>query len=183
MKESGIDRLTDAQRDVLRRWRRRQSAKEIGRDLGITHWAVNERLRSARRVLGADSSNEAARMLAEAEAPDGYNRIVYDPATVADPASADIMARSEGEVDLASGPSRGARLREERTPFRAGASYWPAVRLPLPRFRGDKNDLSLRSRLTWIGALALGIVITVGALITISWGVVRLVGQIFRTLS
>jgi len=60
-------RLTGAQRKVLRLWSTRRSAKEIGRELGITHCAVNERLRSARRILGVGTSAEAARLLAAAE--------------------------------------------------------------------------------------------------------------------
>ena len=62
-----IARLTDAQRQVLRAFHARKSAKEIGREIGVTHWAVNERLRAARRVLAVATSAEAARMLAQAE--------------------------------------------------------------------------------------------------------------------
>lgn len=183
MEDQRLERLTDAQRDVLRRWHRRQSAKEIGRELGISHWAVQERLRHARRALGVESSTEAARLLADAEAPGDYKRVVYNTRTVADRASADMMAGSEGEAEQASRSADGIEFREERTAYRAGAPSWPNVRLPLPRYRGDRNDLTVRKRLIWIGVIVLGIVVTVGALITISWGVVRLVGQLFRGLS
>ena len=60
---------------------------------------------------------------------------------------------------------------------------FPGLRLPLPRYLGDRNDLTIRTRLIWIGAIAIGIVVALGSLITISWGVVRMVGQIFRTLA
>jgi hypothetical protein len=57
------------------------------------------------------------------------------------------------------------------------------TRLPIPVGEGDHNQLSVRSRLLWIGALALAIIVAVGTLITISWGVVRLVAQVIRTFS
>lgn len=44
-----------------------KSAKEIAVDLGISHHAVEKRLKMARTKLGATSSLEAARMLGEAE--------------------------------------------------------------------------------------------------------------------
>lgn len=60
-------RLTEREKDALRRWLDHKSAKEIALDLGITHHAVEKRLKMARTKLGAGSSREAARMLAGAE--------------------------------------------------------------------------------------------------------------------
>lgn len=66
-----INRLTPREKEVLRAWLDRKSAKEIALDLGITHHAVEKRLKMARTKLGAGSSLEAARMLASAE---GYGQ-------------------------------------------------------------------------------------------------------------
>lgn len=175
---TNVAKLTEAQREVLRLWHTRKSAKEIGRDLGITHWAVNERLRSARRVLGVGTSGEAARLLAAAEAGDTYKRIVCDADTVAGTEDSVLFRQADEDGEWPSRTSRHHAVREERVPYEAAGLS--GLRLPLPRYRGDRNDLSIRTRLIWIGAIALGFVAMVGALITISSGVVRIIARILR---
>ncbi len=70
-------RLTAREKEVLRAWLDHKSAKEIALDLGITHHAVEKRLKMARTKLGAGSSLEAARMLAQAEGmSQGYGQAV-----------------------------------------------------------------------------------------------------------
>lgn len=72
-----ITRLTTREKEALRAWLDHKSAKEIALDLGITHHAVEKRLKMARTKLAAGSSLEAARMLAEAEgASAGYGQAV-----------------------------------------------------------------------------------------------------------
>ena len=72
-----INRLTEREKEVLRAWLNHKSAKQIALDLGITHHAVEKRLKMARTKLDAGSSLEAARMLAEAEgAWAGYGQAV-----------------------------------------------------------------------------------------------------------
>src|SRR3982751_4181834 len=68
-----LSRLTEREKVCLRQWLQHKSAKEIAADLGISHHAVEKRLKMARTKLGATSSLEAARMLAEAE---GYGQAV-----------------------------------------------------------------------------------------------------------
>ena len=68
-----LSRLTESERVCLRQWLQHKSAKEIAADLGISHHAVEKRLKMARTKLGATSSLEAARMLSEAE---GYGQAV-----------------------------------------------------------------------------------------------------------
>src|SRR5947209_248955 len=62
-----LSRLTEREKVCLRQWLQHKSAKEIAADLGISHHAVEKRLKMARTKLGATSSLEAARMLVEAE--------------------------------------------------------------------------------------------------------------------
>lgn len=76
-----INRLTEREKEALRAWLNHKSAKEIALDLGITHHAVEKRLKMARTKLGAGSSLEAARMLAQTEgasegASEGYGQAV-----------------------------------------------------------------------------------------------------------
>lgn len=59
--------LTDREKATLRLLLAGHDAKSIARELGLSVHTVNERLREARRKLGAASSREAARRLAESE--------------------------------------------------------------------------------------------------------------------
>ncbi|HEX8653858.1 MAG TPA: helix-turn-helix transcriptional regulator [Allosphingosinicella sp.] len=68
-----LSRLTEREKVCLRQWLNHKSAKEIAADLGISHHAVEKRLKMARTKLGATSSLEAARMLGAAE---GYGQTV-----------------------------------------------------------------------------------------------------------
>jgi DNA-binding CsgD family transcriptional regulator len=68
-----LSRLTEREKVCLRQWLQHKSAKEIAADLGISHHAVEKRLKMARTKLGATSSLEAARMLGAVE---GYGQTV-----------------------------------------------------------------------------------------------------------
>jgi len=68
-----LSRLTEREKVCLRQWLQHKSAKEIAADLGISHHAVEKRLKMARTKLGATSSLEAARMLGGVE---GYGQAV-----------------------------------------------------------------------------------------------------------
>lgn len=67
-----LARLTEKEKDCLRRRLRHQTAKEIALDLGISPHAVEKRLKVARAKLGVSSSLDAARLL---EAAEGYGRL------------------------------------------------------------------------------------------------------------
>ena len=64
---TGLDALSDKEKDALRLLLRGHDAKSSARDLGISVHTLNERLREARRKLGTTSSREAARVLLAAE--------------------------------------------------------------------------------------------------------------------
>lgn len=53
--------LTERQRQCLEGVLKYKTAKQIGRDLGITHHAVEKHLKAARVKLGADDTLQAAR--------------------------------------------------------------------------------------------------------------------------
>jgi len=53
--------LTERQRQCLEGFLERKTAKQIGRELGITHHAVEQHLKAARKKLGAADTLEAAR--------------------------------------------------------------------------------------------------------------------------
>lgn len=72
-----VKRLSEREKEVLRAWLGHKTAKEIAIDLGISHHAVEKRLKLARTKLDAGSSLQAARILAQAE---GYQPTVAAPA-------------------------------------------------------------------------------------------------------
>lgn len=53
---NSLSRLTEREKVCLRQWLQHKSAKEIAADLGISHHAVEKRLKMARMKLGATSS-------------------------------------------------------------------------------------------------------------------------------
>ena len=80
-----VANLTDKEREALRLWLGHATAKEIALDLGVSHHAVEKRLKSARQKLGVQTSLEAARILAGAER---YGQAAYQSPEVALPTHA-----------------------------------------------------------------------------------------------
>src|SRR5438067_10671749 len=56
-----VPQLTERQHQCLEGFLERKTAKQIGRELGISHHAVEQHLKAARRKLGAQDTGEAAR--------------------------------------------------------------------------------------------------------------------------
>lgn len=82
-----LPELTERQRRCLEGFLARKTAKQIGRELGISHHAVEQHLKAARKKFGAADTLEAARRYAA----DAYTTVepyyaapeVSDSATVA----------------------------------------------------------------------------------------------------
>jgi DNA-binding CsgD family transcriptional regulator len=119
-----IDDLSEVQKASLRLLHRGYNAKEIGRMHGVSPATVHQRLTAARKVLGAERSKEAARILAEAEGAPIYDRIIYD------------------EIHIASDASDEPSSWLSRLPW------------PLPTRRRPNNDLSFLQLLASIFGLA-----------------------------
>jgi len=64
--QAALARLTDNEKECLRRRLLQQTAKEMALDLGISPHAVEKRLKMARAKLGLSSSLQVARLLAAA---------------------------------------------------------------------------------------------------------------------
>lgn len=75
-----LAKLTEREKVCLRQWLQHKSAKEIAVDLGISHHAVEKRLKMARLKLGVASSLQAAQML---DAAEGYQQAVPQPPVLA----------------------------------------------------------------------------------------------------
>ncbi|RYD65850.1 MAG: hypothetical protein EOP58_06660, partial [Sphingomonadales bacterium] len=72
-----IATLTEREKICLRQWLQHKTAKHIAADLGISHHAVEKRLKIARIKLGTTSSLDAALLLREAEQSD--QTVAYPP--------------------------------------------------------------------------------------------------------
>jgi DNA-binding CsgD family transcriptional regulator len=73
---AALERLTDREKDCLRRLLRHQTAKEMAIDMGVSPHAIEKRLKMARTKLGVSSSLQASRLLAISE---GYQTTVPQP--------------------------------------------------------------------------------------------------------
>lgn len=71
---SDLARLTEREKECLRRWLKHKTAKEIALELGISYHAVEKRLKVARTKLNVFSSLDAARLLAKEEREEGYGQ-------------------------------------------------------------------------------------------------------------
>ena len=82
-RSSGMSRLNDSERAVLRLLAEGHTAKSIATTIGSTTAAVNERLREARRKTGVGSSRELARLLKAQEICDEQIEVFLPPAAAA----------------------------------------------------------------------------------------------------
>ncbi|WP_294071833.1 helix-turn-helix transcriptional regulator [Sphingomonas sp.] len=93
-----LDRLTDAERRVLRMLAEGHTAKSIARATGSTPAAVNERLRQARRKTGVGSSRELARLIRSQESRHdeiGMATARRPVAPIAEPAAEPLRPQTE----------------------------------------------------------------------------------------
>ncbi|HEX8262447.1 MAG TPA: sigma factor-like helix-turn-helix DNA-binding protein [Allosphingosinicella sp.] len=77
MDRDRLARVSEGQRACLRLVLEHRSSKDIARVLAISPHTVDQRIRFAMKALGAGSRVEAARILAAAEAEQGYQPLIY----------------------------------------------------------------------------------------------------------
>lgn len=168
MSPDGLEKLTEAQRDCLRRVLQHMTSKDIARELGISPHTVDQRLRVAVKTLGVSSRVEAARLLAEHEGlgASAYQPTVYQSPLVVPP---DVFA----SFDLASagvhrtpGQEFGEQVRERQLSYQAFVpESAPPIPLPFPVKAGEANTLSGVQRVGWIIAIAFLSAIAFGAVL------------------
>lgn len=114
MPNSGLDQLTEGQRDCLRLVYNHMTSKDIARVLGVSPHTVDMRLRTAMKTLNVDSRIGAARLLVQEEAggsttPDAYQPLIYqapelvppvEPAKMATPGSTDGPVANASDSQL-----------------------------------------------------------------------------------
>lgn len=162
MSRDRVDKLTEGQREVLRRVDRHMETKEIARELGISPDGVNQRVKAAMRTLGVNKRRDAALLLAEAEGLNAYPPLVYPPRDIApggDPATLGPSTESGREQV----PAMIGAMREEQAAFEAVPQLRSQrFRLPLPVRGGRPGDLNVLQRLGWIFGMMLMIAFAFG---------------------
>lgn len=167
MTNSEMDGLNDGQRDSLRLVLANLNSKEIARELGVSPHTVDQRLRTAMRVLNVQSRFEAARKFALMDPENTYQPLIYQsPAVEPRPKNGKLGRSTErtgservGAMgDVANVDGGGAVISLERSETRRR-------RLPIPHMHGEKNDLGAVERMGWTIAIAIGAALSFGGLI------------------
>lgn len=162
MSRNLVDRLNEGQREVLRRVNRHMETKEIARELGISPDGVNQRIKTAMRMLGVNKRRDAALLLAQAEGQDPYQPLVYPPRDIASAADPGTFGSST-ENGREDGPASIGAMREEQAVFEAVPQLRPQrLQLPLPVRGGRPGDLNALQRLGWIFGMMLMIAFAFG---------------------
>jgi DNA-binding CsgD family transcriptional regulator len=142
-----MPRLTERQRQCLEGFIARKTAKEVGRELGITHHAVEQHLKAARKKLGATDTLGAARLyVAQGRATTGP---YYGPSDV---------SFGSGEERLPSQPAQGPSL------LRDSATEEPRM----------LQTLSAMQTLMAIGICGVGMIIILSLVVAVADGVAQL---------
>lgn len=143
---SRVANLTAKQRECLHLVVLRKSSKEIARILEISKPAVDQRLVSARRVLGASTRAEAALIYARASGT--YDRILYDPVGIP-------LHETHGPEGLLDEGSRLSKLDEVAIPCGCDPDHdlnvWPQI------LKETEGNWRIAQRIAIIIVLTIGI--------------------------
>ena len=172
MDSKRIARLTEQQRACLRLVYAHLTSKEIAPRLGIEPGSVDQHIKAAMKTLGVDGRRAAARILAEHEAAQPIQPLVYQPPDLAPPSDSFTFVPPIESGWQPSGLSGGA-MREEQASFRVATSGG-APTLPFPIGTTRPGDLGWLTRLAWIAAIAIGVALAFGALVSGIEALVRL---------
>jgi DNA-binding CsgD family transcriptional regulator len=163
MDRKRIARLTEHQRTCLRFVYQHMTSKEIAPLLGVEPGTVDQHIKAAMRILGVGDRRTAARLLAEDEGLSAVQPLVYQPPEIVPPLDSATFGPpiESGRNYRASGEA----LREEQASFRVFSSVG-APALPLPIGNSRPSDLGWLTRLAWIAAIAIGVALAFGALVS-----------------
>jgi DNA-binding CsgD family transcriptional regulator len=159
-----IAKLTEQQRACLRHVYAHLTSKEIAPIMGIEPGSVDQHIKAAMKTLGVGDRRTAARIFAEYEGRDDSPAVAYPP------------LQQDGPQDsynfvppIVSGwqphESAGASMREEQAFFRV-ATPTGTPTFPLPIGSSKPGDLNWAARLAWIAAIAIGVALAFGALVS-----------------
>jgi DNA-binding CsgD family transcriptional regulator len=169
-----IAALSVGQLEVLRLVDRHLSSKEIAGQLGISSHTVDQRIRTAIRILGVTRRQEAARLVALAEP---YQRLIHQ-APYLDPTGQPIdqdgaISFQIRHADRAVGTGDGEVLETEQ----GAAQPRSSLVLPWSTRSNPRNEMSIGHRLLWIFGIAMGASFSVGMYLAGLESLARLAGH------
>jgi len=167
---SNVDRLSDGQRDCLRLVLAHHNSKEIARELGVSPHTVDQRLRTSMRILNVQSRFEAARKFAGLDTEVRYQPLIYQMLDVESQCKNGKLDSSTGrivsdETGSATDISKVAKVDGNVAVMAFEKSEIRHPQLPIPRHRGERNNLGTVERLGWILAIAIASALSFGGLI------------------
>ncbi len=166
MKNNGVGKLTVTQKACLRLVFLQMSSKDIAKKLGLSPHTVDNHIKTAIQRLNVGNRREASRMLAEAEGLDVRRALVDQSPELATAAhSAELLAPQPKAIQieediLSSNPGSGG---SQKSSVMASAQF--PIRLPLPHYVGEENNLSATERLAWMVVLTILICLAAGAML------------------
>jgi DNA-binding CsgD family transcriptional regulator len=131
--------LTEGQKQCLRLVDKLYTSKEIARELGISHFTVDQRLDGARRKLKTDTRKNAAKLFAAMEAITLSESLVYEADSIA---PAENSGKSMASNNDERGYSNHSNVPAEAAfanPTAHIAYGWLST---LPRLGGSGHDLT-----------------------------------------
>ncbi|MCA1749583.1 MAG: helix-turn-helix transcriptional regulator [Parasphingopyxis sp.] len=158
--QNPFDSLSEEQRDCLRMVFEHMTSKDIARRLGISHHTVDQRIKTAMRLLDAPSRVEAARMLARHE--NRHRPLVYQSPEIESPPS-DRPDRTPIHQQGTPTGHAGYAIHEARAEFAFRPESFIGRPFASPRPWGARNDLTTIQRLAAIVAIAIGSALSFGA--------------------
>lgn len=159
-----IARLTEQQRACLRYVYAHLTSKEIAPLMGIEPGSVDQHIKAAMKTLGVSDRRTAARLYAEQEGRQDGSRLAY-PSLDLPPASDLSPFGPPIESGWQPGGLSGGAMREQQASFRIAMSGGLPI-LPLPTGTTKPGDLNWLTRLAWIAAIAIGVALAFGALVS-----------------
>ncbi|HEX8127177.1 MAG TPA: helix-turn-helix transcriptional regulator [Allosphingosinicella sp.] len=165
MDSKRIARLTEQQRACLRHVYAHLTSKEIAPIMGIEPGSVDQHIKAAMKTLGVGDRRTAARLFAEYEGRDDGTVVSYPPPEPRSPTDPYNFV-----PPIVSGwpsnESAGGSMREEQAFFRvATPSGSPTFQFPIGS-SSKPGDLNWATRLMWIVAIAIGVALAFGALVS-----------------
>jgi DNA-binding CsgD family transcriptional regulator len=167
-KRAAITRLSEKQKECLRLVQHNYSSKEIGRKLGISQYAVDQRLRIAMRELEATSRFAAARILSSLEHTDKQNQtyqsMIYATPHLQSNYQQANQDRSDTKRDQVS-DSHSSMLHDAQASFSlretTATDLWSPSLVSVGR--ESLGTLSVQAKLVWVLAITAASLFAFGA--------------------
>jgi DNA-binding CsgD family transcriptional regulator len=169
-----VARLNQGQLDVLKLVDQHMSSKEIGAQLGISPHTVDQRIRTAIRILEVGRRQEAARLVALTQP---YQRLIHQPPYIDAPTHPNETGQAIGfqirHADRQEGAGASIGLDTEQ---RTSSSRSPSV-FPWSTKTSPRNEMSIGQRLLWIALIAMGASFSAGMYLAGLESLARLAGR------